>query len=130
MTFNDRLKTFYRSRILATTLGFAETGTFTPYDTGTPRTLTASVTVREIQNTQDETREQRETIELFILRDESDDLGGVAQLQFADEYIRDPEFDSNDEPFIYRGEVIEQGKHYYKAVFERYAQSSQGRGRF
>lgn len=129
MSHSDRLKSFYRKQILNGRSGFAENGTFTPSATGTSRPVRASVTVRQNETETEGTRDRLDQIEVFLIRDEADEIGGVAVLNFNDTYTRDAEYEADSTPYVFVGELLEQGRHYTRAVFQRHTNRTQNRGR-
>lgn len=129
MGMSDRIKNHYRNRVLRQGNGFAERGQFARKRSEKYKTLETSVTESRETNEDLNTVDKVERIEVFIHRDTENENGGVDDLYHGDKYIRDPEFDSNQAPFIFNGRILEKGQHYIRAEFERYRRNSQGAGR-
>jgi hypothetical protein len=129
MSHSQRAKKAYANHLLRVGLGHAENGQFARRSTpATKKQLVASVTVRQTETETDQTLETPTLIEVMFLRDEANAKGGVNQLQTGDLYWRDVTFDSDQRPFSWTGEILEQGEHYTRAVFQRFNLVSQGKG--
>ncbi len=96
------------------------------------RSLQVSITAEQRHDggtEQQKTTDLPERIEVFCLRDENDfQYGGIAQLTFGMLLKRTTtDGTRNAQPFIFQGQYLEQGRHYYRAVFERQKRVNQGR---
>lgn len=128
MALSDRIKRIYERRFLRRGF-FAERGQFARgHNPNTKRPITTSVKVVADKTETEQKRDRKTVITIFAMRDEGLDTGGVNEFCTGDLYWRDPEFDPNPEPFVWTGELREQGQHYSIAVFERYESISQGQG--
>ena len=85
------------------------------------RKITASITPERRRDVSSESVHLPERIEVFLLRDEGDpDYSGVAGLVFTTKLKRSSAEDPDPaHEFVFRGEFLEQGRHYYRAIFER-----------
>ena len=129
MSLSDRIKRVYRKRVLKLGNGIAESGKFARgHAPNIRKRLDTSVTLVAQKTDNEKTRDKKTVILIFMMRDESLETGGVDQLCEGDLYWRDPEFDSDQRPFVWTGEKRNEGQHYTVGIFERYESASQGQG--
>lgn len=85
------------------------------------RLITASITPERRRNDADRMNELNERIEVFVLRDEGDTTySGINKLVYGTLLKRSSDEDPRpNDPFKFGGEFLEQGLHYYRAIFER-----------
>lgn len=126
-------ESFERQKLRSYRLTLAEVGeTVTVAEASAPttwRTIIASLTPEQRRDGNERTIDLPERIEVFCLRLEDDpDYSGIDQLVFGmllkRAAVDDPQ---PTKPFVFRGEFLEQGLHYYRAIFERPKRISQGR---
>lgn len=74
---------------------------------------------------------ERETIRVLISRvaDEDNTKGYLLKPVVGDQILRSRTLDPTQEPYIFAGEIDEQGPSKWRLVFERYRAISQGVGR-
>lgn len=132
MALQTRIKTIYKKQILSSK--FAEEVTFRASgetNADNDRTITMSLTPRQqVDNPGDEISVgELDELEAFMLRDESDaDVGGVDALSYSDRFTRSSTYDPSSVPFTFKGEILERGQHYIRAIFSRKRQEAQGPG--
>jgi hypothetical protein len=93
----------------------------TPHAPDDWRPIVASITPEQRRDETGMTIETPERIEVFVLRDQSDPgYGGIESSLFGLRLKRDPDDDPQaGRIYQFNGEILEQGKHYYRLVFER-----------
>ncbi len=128
MSFQSTLKSIYKTNVLGGF--FSEPVTFTPIETGVARSVTMSVTHRQERKESETSEDNFEYFECEFLTDESDeDVGGIDVLQLQDSFVRSSTYDSNSAAIVFAGNILERGRHYIRAEFQRYKRVAQGRGR-
>lgn len=85
------------------------------------RPVVASITPEQRRDESGSTIETPERVEVFTLRDQNDpDYSGISSAVFGLRMKRDPDNDPQaGRVYLFNGEVLEQGHHYYRLVFER-----------
>jgi hypothetical protein len=93
------------------------------------RGLTASITPEQRRDEQGQTLDLPERIEVFVLRDEDDaDYSGINAMVYGMLLKRTAANDPQPgRPFVFNGEFLEQGQHYFRAIFERPKRVARGR---
>lgn len=93
------------------------------------RTISCSVSVEQQQDKGEYITEDRETIRVWVYRDQDDeDVGGIRDLTRDYQLKRDPTFDANQTPFTFNGTIVEQGRDYQVGEFDRATPQFVGQG--
>jgi hypothetical protein len=92
------------------------------------RQIVASITPERRKDPEGRMVTLTDRVEFFCIRDEADpDYSGIAQIPNAMMMRRiEADASSPTKIFTFRGEVLEEGRHYWRVIFERERKVAQG----